>query len=53
MYIEVGNQILNGKTDYVLLLTLWNEYTKMTGKIFTYILLWNYSLKIITCYDVM
>lgn len=44
MYIEIGNQILNNKTDYILLLTLWNEYTKMTGKIF-YILFFNYDLK--------
>lgn len=33
MYIEVGQQLLNGQNDYISLLALWNEYKKMTGKI--------------------
>lgn len=35
MYIEVGQQLLNGQNNYILLLTLWNDYKKMTGKLFT------------------
>lgn len=31
MYTEIGYQLLNGENDYISLLTMWNEYRKMTG----------------------
>lgn len=33
MLIEVGKQLLSGQNDYISVLTLWNEYKTMTGKI--------------------
>lgn len=33
MLIEVGQQLLRGQHDYISVLTLWNEYKTMTGKI--------------------
>lgn len=33
MLIEVGKQLLSGQNDYISVLTLWNKYKTMTGKI--------------------
>jgi len=33
MFIEVGEQLLSGHNDYISILTLWNDYKTMTGKI--------------------
>lgn len=35
MFIEVGEQLLSSRNDYISLLILWNEYKTMTGKIQT------------------
>jgi len=34
MFIEVGEQLLRSQNDYISMLTLWNEYKTMTGKIY-------------------
>jgi hypothetical protein len=37
IYFEVGQQLLNKQNDKISLLTLWNEYKKMTGKFHKYL----------------
>lgn len=32
MYNKASQQLLKGQNDYILLLDLWNEYNKLTGK---------------------
>lgn len=33
MFFEVGEQLLSGRNYDISILTLWNEYKTMTGKI--------------------